>query len=163
MRTLVYKRTHHGDPGPEGRFGISDCMGRVRTWDFEAVIGVGGSSAKPKKEGLAYLVNWIGIGPLVSGQNERGPILKFEHFKFYGNHGPDFRDLAPDLSKRMYLNNVRVVMKSLSKKEQKEVQSILAMAKNAPPSSAARSRNSKSSKKGARSNLRLRSVKSCSR
>jgi hypothetical protein len=51
----------HGDPDPEtGQFGIHDCMGRVRTWDFEAVIGVGGLSAKPRS--LAGKVNWIGIG-----------------------------------------------------------------------------------------------------
>ena len=42
MRTLIYKRTHPGDPDEKGRFGICDCMGRVRAWDFEAVIGVGG-------------------------------------------------------------------------------------------------------------------------
>jgi len=24
-RTLVYKRTHSGDPDPAGRFGIHDC------------------------------------------------------------------------------------------------------------------------------------------
>ena len=39
MRTLIYKRTHPGDPDAKGRFGIYDCMGRVRAWDFEAVIG----------------------------------------------------------------------------------------------------------------------------
>ena len=39
MRTLIYKRTHPGDPGPEGQFGIHGCMGQVRTWGFEAVVG----------------------------------------------------------------------------------------------------------------------------
>jgi hypothetical protein len=48
MRTLIYKRTHHGDPDPAGRFGIHDCMGRVRTWSLEAVIGVGGIGADPE-------------------------------------------------------------------------------------------------------------------
>jgi hypothetical protein len=42
MRTLVYKRTHNGDPDAEGRFGIHDCMGQVRSYGYEAVIGVGG-------------------------------------------------------------------------------------------------------------------------
>jgi hypothetical protein len=30
MRTLIYKRTHTGDPDANGCFGIYDCMGRVR-------------------------------------------------------------------------------------------------------------------------------------
>ena len=31
MRTLIYKRTHSGDPDPtSGRFGVRDCMGKVR-------------------------------------------------------------------------------------------------------------------------------------
>ncbi len=40
MRTLIYKRTHSGDPDPEtGVFGNHDCMGRVKDWQFDAVIG----------------------------------------------------------------------------------------------------------------------------
>jgi len=42
MRILIYKRTHTGDPDLKGRFGIHDCMGRVRDYDYDAVIGVGG-------------------------------------------------------------------------------------------------------------------------
>jgi hypothetical protein len=38
MRTLIYKRTHTGDPDASGCFGIFDCMGRVRALDFDAVI-----------------------------------------------------------------------------------------------------------------------------
>jgi hypothetical protein len=44
MNTLVYKRTHTGDPDESGIFGIHDCMGQVRGWNFGAVIGVGGKS-----------------------------------------------------------------------------------------------------------------------
>ena len=42
MRTLIYKRTHLGDPDLFGTFGINDCMGEVRARQFDAVIGVGG-------------------------------------------------------------------------------------------------------------------------
>ena len=42
MRVLVYKRTHNGDPDTSGCFGVYDCMGAVRDWEFDAVIGVGG-------------------------------------------------------------------------------------------------------------------------
>ncbi len=136
MRTLIYKRTHNGDPDPDtGQFGIYDCMGRVRTWDFQAVIGVGGLSAKPKS--LRHKVNWIGIGARKGGRNRRGPIVTFEHFLFFDSDGPNvpnFKTLAPVLARRIYSKNVRVVMNDLSASEQKEVDKILALAKHAPPS-----------------------------
>src|SRR4051812_45820013 len=48
MRTLVYKRTHSGDPDPKmGVFGNHDCMGEVRAWPFDAVIGIGGVGQQP--------------------------------------------------------------------------------------------------------------------
>ena len=62
MRTLIYKRTHHGDPDATGQFGIHDCMGRGRAWDFEAVIGVGGVGPEPRSQGLDCKVNWIILG-----------------------------------------------------------------------------------------------------
>jgi hypothetical protein len=137
MRTLIYKRTHHGDPDMTGQFGIHDCMGRVRTWDFEAVIGVGGLGPEPRSYGLDGKVNWIGIGPhkkAVAGK--RGPIVTFDHFVFYGSGGPDFEKLTPLLAERIYSRNVRVIMKGLSPGEQEEVDKILIRAKHAPPSSA---------------------------
>ena len=42
LRILVYKRTHVGDPDVAGRFGINHCMGSVRGYHYDAVIGVGG-------------------------------------------------------------------------------------------------------------------------
>ena len=42
MRTLVYKRTHSGDPDPaSGVFGNNNCTRSVRGWNFDAVIGIG--------------------------------------------------------------------------------------------------------------------------
>jgi hypothetical protein len=41
MRTLIFKRTHNGDPD-SGLWGVKDCMGSVRCWEYEAVIGIGG-------------------------------------------------------------------------------------------------------------------------
>jgi hypothetical protein len=39
MRTLIYKRTHSGDPDPKaGVFGCNNCMNTVRGWGFDAVI-----------------------------------------------------------------------------------------------------------------------------
>jgi hypothetical protein len=137
MRTLIYKRTHHGDPDVTGQFGIHDCMGRVRAWDFQAVIGVGGVGPEARSQKLDCKVNWIGIGPhktAVAGK--RGPVVTFDHFVFYGSDGPDFETLAPLLSERIYSRNVRALMKGLSPGEQQEVAEILVRAKHAPPSSA---------------------------
>jgi hypothetical protein len=54
MRTLIYKRTHTGDPDPEsGVFGNRDCMGTVRGRRFDAVIGIGGIGSMPKRQGIA--------------------------------------------------------------------------------------------------------------
>ena len=135
MRTLIYKRTHHGDPDESGQFGIHDCMGRVRAWDFAAVIGVGGVGAEPTSHGLDGKVNWIGIGPhkrRVPGK--RGPLVTYDHFLFLGSSGPDFEVLAPRLAERIYSRNVRVVMNGLDSGEQEEVLAILELAKGAPPS-----------------------------
>lgn len=137
MRTLIYKRTHPGDPDAKGRFGIHDCMGQVRTWDFEAVIGVGGIGKEPASYGLADKVNWIGIGPHKKGEpGKRGPIVTFEHFRLFGSGGPSFSKLAPKLAARMYSKNVRALMHDLDQGERREVRNILALAKSAPSSSA---------------------------
>ena len=54
MRTLIYKRTHSGDPDPEsGVFGNNDCMGRVKGWQYDAVIGIGGIGQEPTRYGIA--------------------------------------------------------------------------------------------------------------
>jgi hypothetical protein len=137
MRTLICERTHPGDPDREGRFGIHGCMGRVRTWGFEAVIGVGGVGPKPESHGLTRKVNWIGIGPhRVTGADQRGPVVTFDHFILFGSDGPSFTDLAPQLAERIYSRNVRVIMDALNSREQEEVERILSLAKNAPSSSA---------------------------
>lgn len=72
MRTLIYKRTHHGDPDETGQFGIHDCMGRVRTWDFDAVIGVGGQGPEPRSHGLDGKVNWTVLDRVEGGGTSAG-------------------------------------------------------------------------------------------
>lgn len=140
MRTLVYKRTHHGDPNRDGHFGIHDCMGQVRSWDFEAVIGVGGLGAEPTRHGIEGKVNWIGIGPRVLGESRRGPILGFAHFLFLGSDGPHFLDLAPRLANRIYRDNIRVLMNGVDRREQSEIAKLLRMARSAPASKGYRAR-----------------------
>lgn len=112
MRILTYKVTPVGDRGPDGRFGIHDCMGRIRGYAFDAVIGFGGIGQEPKNFGIARKLNWVGIGPqrqerLVamnpSGQKSvRGFVLAFEKFFYLGKQGPLLHDSAPVLAKRVY-------------------------------------------------------------
>ena len=134
MTTLVYKRTHNGDPDSHGRFGVHDCMGKVRAWTFDAVIGVGGIGDEPHANGIAGKVNWIGIGPhknSVAGIN--APVITFDHFLDFGTDGPSFCAEAPVLAKRIYSKNVRAAL-NFSEAEQTEINALLARAANAPPS-----------------------------
>jgi hypothetical protein len=139
MRTLIYKRTHIGDPDPKtGVFGNRDCMGSVRRWQFDAVIGIGGIGREPKSHGIAGKLAWIGIAPQkfddFNRQSSRGPQLWFHHFLYLGKGGPLLEKKYPALARRMYNKNVRVVMDDLSSEEQQEVQKILRLARNAPRS-----------------------------
>ncbi|MGE0454014.1 MAG: hypothetical protein AB7O37_18165 [Vicinamibacteria bacterium] len=133
MRTLVYKRTHEGDPDQEGRFGINDCMGTVRARKFDAVIGVGGTGAKPRRNGIAKRITWIGIGPHKS-PGKRGPVVTFDHFRMFGK-GPFLAEYAPALADHIYGRNVRSLMNP-TPRESAEIAAILNLARNAPPSRA---------------------------
>ena len=164
MRTLIYKRTHPGDPDAKGRFGIHDCMGQVRRWNFDAVIGVGGVGAEPESHGLDRKVNWIGIGPrkkLAAGK--RGPIVTFDHFRSYDADGPDFQELAPQLAERMYSTNVRVLMDDVDPAEQEELERLLDLASDAPPSSADSGDRVTTAKKCVRRSSPAKLIKGCSR
>ena len=97
-RVLIYKRTHTGDPTPEGIFGLSDCMGRVRAREYDAVIGVGGLSSKPKSFGIDGRVTWVGVGPHRSASTpvgHRGPIVEFDEFVLFEESGPQLESIAP--------------------------------------------------------------------
>jgi hypothetical protein len=118
MRVLIYKRTHSGDPDESGQFGINDCMGQVRRWNFDAVIGVGGVGAEARSWGIDETVNWIGIGPhkeVVAGR--RGPLVTFDHFVLFCENAPRFEKVEPVLAQRIYSRNVRTLMNGLSPTE----------------------------------------------
>jgi hypothetical protein len=112
-------------------------MHSVRSWHFEAVIGVGGIGAEPKSDGIARKVNWIGIGPRkkMSAASE-WPLVTFDNYVFFGSQGPSFVEMAPRLANRMYENNVRKVMDKMDAVEKAEVEQILDLARRAPPSPA---------------------------
>lgn len=135
LNTLVYKRTHRGDPDERGIFGVDDCMGRVRRLDFNAVIGVGGKRPDSGHEGIARRVNWIGIGREERGMNKRGPCWSFEFYRLLNDDGPELKELAPNLFRYMFEDHhVRFVLSQnlSSQKMQDEVQAVLRWAQQTP-------------------------------
>lgn len=134
MNTLVYKRTHTGDPSEAGIFGICDCMGRVRCWSFDAVIGVGGKNPWRGHQDIALKITWIGINPHKTKAPDRfrGPLVEFEYFVLWNETGPDLKTLAPNLFRYMFEDqHVRIVMsRSLPSEMQEEVTKILRLAEN---------------------------------
>jgi hypothetical protein len=150
VRTLVYKRTHKGDPDRTGCFGIWDCMGRLRKTAFEAVIGIGGIGAEPEAQGISYKVNWIGIGSRKTKPDPktfplwRGPLVTFDHFILFDEKGPDFRVVAPALARRMYsARPPRRLFDDFNKAERAEIRRLLKMATAAPPSTGTPRRRSR--------------------
>jgi hypothetical protein len=137
MRTLVYKRTHEGDPSIDGRFGVWHCMGKVRSWEFQAIIGIGGIGVEAEGEGIAGKVNWIGIGPVKVGVDCCGnPILAFKRFKnFPIRESPELRDEAPALAKRFYAEYApRFLLDDLSEREKLEIRKLRRLASDAKKS-----------------------------
>src|SRR5437588_10071527 len=73
MATLVYKMTHKGDPNPElGWWGVADCMGQVRGFAFDAVIGIGGRSWWTNQTSRVGELVWIGLDPQQVPGGKRG-------------------------------------------------------------------------------------------
>jgi hypothetical protein len=139
VATLVYKLTHPGDPHPRGWWGVADCMGKVREFKFDAVIGIGGAGKEPQRWGIARKLLWIGIGPdrVPSPIREDwSDLVTFEHFLAYGNAGPLLAMEAPVLAKLMYGQGCpqRYKIKGFTKRELNDIDNLLERAKNAPRS-----------------------------
>jgi hypothetical protein len=138
MLTLVYKRTHEGDPDPlAGVFGVHDCMHQVRDWPCGAIIGIGGVGPEPQRCGIARRLTWIGIGPRKDyhGQPPRQPLVRFDHFLYLGQAGPPLPDVAPGLAAFMYDTNRRVATtRCMTAALRAEVANLLDLARRAPAS-----------------------------
>jgi len=105
-------------------------MGRVRDWNYRAVIGIGGIGDEPKSYNIAEKITWIGISPTKHPtKKDREPLVTFEKFCLYDANGPLVVDIAPYLHKYMLgKTHRRVVMGSLPTNCpncQKEVDAIL--------------------------------------
>lgn len=132
-RFLVYLRTHRGDPGPEGVFGIHDCMKSVREKDFDAVIGVGGTRPWQGDEGIARRVTWVGYGPTRTRMDDKQhAVVSFDEFFLYDEHGPLLEEVAPALAARMFgqggKRHTRVLL-NLRPTEHAEAMQILSLAR----------------------------------
>ena len=127
MQILTYKRTHTGDPGPEGVFGVNDCMGSVRNWKYDAVVGIGSKSPWDNSRQIAGKITWVGVGPYKTGKS--GPRgndqIAFEHFILLDGNGPDFESIAPNLARRFYQGNARSILRSYSDTEKKEIEKLI--------------------------------------
>jgi len=126
-KTLIYKRTHRGDPDDQAIFGVKDCMGKVRGWNFDSVIGVGGSKPDVGHEEIAQKVTWIGLGPKIIGKTSRGPVLHFNWFRRYDEIGPLLEERAPRLFAHMFIDrHVRALLsQNLCAIERKEVEDLI--------------------------------------
>jgi hypothetical protein len=138
MRTLVYKRTHVADPDAEGRFGVFDCMGRIRGYEFDAVIGIGATGSEAESYGIDRKLCWIGLTPHSRPpfkKGYQGPLLTFDHFLNYGNAGPLLVSVAPHLAERIFgPRPPRYLLDRFTDAELAEIKRLLRRAKNAPPS-----------------------------
>jgi hypothetical protein len=135
LRTLIYKRTHKGDPDKTG------CSGKLRNIKFDAVVGIGGTGPQPDEQGISYKVNRIGIGARKTKPNPkihsgwRGPFVTFDHFVLFEDKGPDFWIIAPVLARHRYsAKPPRFLFDDFNKAEQMEVGRLVKIAKNASAS-----------------------------
>jgi hypothetical protein len=128
MRVLIYKRTHTGDPDQNGVFGVRDCMGKVRGFKYDAVLGVGGVGGEPVCNGIDRKITWIGISPRIGRVNGRGPLVTFDHFLLFDENGPEFGSWAPSTAERFYGQKVRYVMQDIDLSERGELQDVIAWA-----------------------------------
>lgn len=108
MRVLIYKRTHKHDPDGKGVFGIEDCMGRVRNWNYDAVIGIGAKSVWKNHTSIKYRINWVGLEPKrISAAKKRGDVVVFAHFALYEEEGKNIKKHYPNLFDYMYVDGNR--------------------------------------------------------
>ena len=126
MRILTYKRTHTGDPNSSGQFGIDDCMGSVRKFRYDAVIGVGGHGPEPKSKNIDGKITWVGRGPKrgAAFPGYRAEIVTFKDFVLFDAAGPLLESKAPTLAKRL-ARGARYVFGSYSSAEQREAEQVI--------------------------------------
>jgi hypothetical protein len=136
MKVLIYKRTHKGDPDERGVFGNQDCMGTIRNWNYDAVIGIGGNAPWKEDADIKHKINWIGKGPKkINSHSKRGPIVVFSKFQLFEDTGLPLKDHYPNLFQYMFGNRKRFSMSdALPQNVFEEVMHILDSINDCPPS-----------------------------
>lgn len=135
-RVLIYKRVHIGDPNARGEFGCSDCMGQVRGYDYDAVIGIGGSSFEPRYHRIDGKITWVGVGPhRWPPIHPRGaPLVTFDRFVLFDSAGEKLKDFAPALAEYFFSKHRRFFYSDgLAEAIQRDIDKILALAETQTP------------------------------
>jgi hypothetical protein len=134
MTTLLYKMTHKGDPNPQlGWWGVADCMGQVRGFTFDAVIGIGGCSWWTNQTSRVGEIVWVGLDPQqMPVRGKRGPMVRFAHFRYFSEGELLLSEIAPKLDKSMLTRRFRLY--DFSRIEEEEIEKILALAQKWEPS-----------------------------
>lgn len=129
MKILIYKRTHRNDPDQRGRFGINGCMGSVRAFPFDAVIGVGGIGSWPRAEGIAWKVNWVGRHPRKQPNpiDSRGPLVTFRRgdVRVMEDRGPLLASMSSLLAEAVYGGRNRFLFRSIRGKLAAEARRVI--------------------------------------
>lgn len=113
MNVFIYIRTHINDPCECGTFGVCDCMGSFRNYNYDAVLGIGGKSPWKGCENIAQRLTWVGICPhkkdppagktcSETKKRFRGPLVTFEHFCLMNEKGPLLSECAPWLNDHLF-------------------------------------------------------------
>ncbi len=128
---LIYKRTHKNDPRENGIFGIEDCMKRVRDWQFDAVIGIGGKYPWKEDIEIAKKINWIGINAAKRKSIYKHSVVTFEKFCLFEEKGKFVEEIAPKFAEYIYNSRCRFVKStSLNNEMYEEILKILDIAKD---------------------------------
>jgi len=141
-RTLIYKMVALKDPDHErGIFGLPDekldCMGRVRGYEFDSVVGIGGDGKDAQRSGIARRLVWVGKGRERENWSLRGPTLRFKHFRYFGEEGKHLGERYKALAAYMYMNSKHFVVFDLDHTDESirtEIGDILRDAESAPSS-----------------------------
>ena len=138
MQVMIYKRTHKGDPCKCGVFGVRDCMGSFRSSrEYDAVLGIGGYGNKPKSQGIAGKLTWVGVFRKIGEEKywktrkkKKLPVFTFKHFKLWDKCGDSLenrnshlwryvkhrRSFILDLSNPKICNEIRTEVENILKK-----------------------------------------------
>lgn len=102
-------------------------MGRVRSYQYDAIIGVGGVGGEAQSHNIDRKINWVGIGPK---QHADGTVT-FDHFRLFEESGPLLSNLAPSLANRVFGRNVRFLLDGYTPTQDAEAKKILKWSRTA--------------------------------